>query len=418
MLSSLHTWFNVVIFSRTPETGNSSDEEIFSPRSRAKSNTENYKKSRATKSLSSENLSIKNKAKRASKKVNENAKLKLSKQEQGSSKGDITTVDNEHLKATIENKSKPINVEKAKSTSIRKKNSNDCVDASLRNVNDGNSNQENCTILGDNSKRKAADKLAPLFTKRRKPDPDTIAARRLFLQPDITDKSTKSVDRKATAYNALPFPAVSHVTQLSNSSYDKVSSFNIPEKICHRYVPVLNADSYKCIMDFSEATLEPSKNIIKPKVQEALTEIEKSCLDARRMWDTISLNVKAPSNKTVSPKTKSKRSKQVEARVLVEYKDKEDRTENCCWTYKYRPKSSQEVVGNEEAAGKLREWLNRWKGTFMNEDVSSGDEFYSSDCSYSGINGNNQVAVLLGPHGSGKTASVYAVAEEFGYSLV
>ena len=397
-------------------TGNSSDEEIFSPRSRAKSNTEGWKKSRATKSLSSESLSINSKAKRASKKVNENAKLKLGKQEQGSSKDDNITVDNEHSKAKIENKGKPMKVEKPKSTSIRKKNLNDRVDASLRNVNDGNSNQENCTILGDNSKRKAADKLAPLFTKRRKPDPDTIAARRLFLQPDITDKSSKSVDRKATVYNALPFPAVSHVAQLSNSSYDEMSSFNIPEKICHRYVPVLNADSYKCIIDFSETKLEPSGNIIKPKVQEALTEIEKSCLDARRMWDTISLKVKAPSNKTASPKTKSKRSKQAEARELVEYKDKEDRTENCCWTYKYRPKSSKEVVGNEKAAGKLREWLNGW--TFINEDVSSGDEFYSSDCSYSGINGNNQVAVLLGPHGSGKTASVYAVAEEFGYSVL
>ena len=399
-------------------TGNSSDEEIFTSKSRNKSNTENCKKSRTTKSLSSENLSIKAKTKRASKKVNENAKLKLGKQEQGSSKDDIITVDNEHLKAKIENKSKPKKLEKPKSTSTRKKNLNDCIDTSLRNVNDGNSNQENCTILADNSKRKATDKLAPLFTKRRKPDPDTVAARRLFLQPDITDKTTKSVDRKVIVYNTLPFPVVSHVTQLSNSSYDKTSSFNIPEKICHRYVPVVNADSYKCIMDFSEAKLEPPRNIIKPKVQEALTEIEKNCLDARRMWDTISLNVKAAPNKTASPKTKSKRSKQVEARELVEYKDKADRTENCCWTYKYRPKSSQEVVGNEEAAGKLREWLNGWKGTFTNEDVSSGDEFYSSDCSYSGINGNNQVAVLLGPHGSGKTASVYAVAEEFGYSVL
>ena len=65
------------MFSCTPGTGNSSDEEIFSSRRRTKSITENCKKPRATKSLSSENLSIKGKAKRASKKVNENAKLKL-----------------------------------------------------------------------------------------------------------------------------------------------------------------------------------------------------------------------------------------------------------------------------------------------------------------------------------------------------
>lgn len=65
----------------------------------------------------------------------------------------------------------------------------------------------------------------------------------------------------------------------------------------------------------------------------------------------------------------------------------------------------------------MKEWLTGWRATFTNEDVNTSDEFYSTDCSSdTKIIENNQVAVLLGPCGSGKTASVYAVAEEFGYT--
>ena len=48
-------------------------------------------------------------------------------------------------------------------------------------------------------------------------------------------------------------------------------------------------------------------------------------------------------------------------------------------------------------------------------DSSSGDEFADSDSNDSS-NGNlpNNTAILIGPHGCGKTAAVYAVANELG----
>ncbi|OAD55277.1 ATPase family AAA domain-containing protein 5, partial [Eufriesea mexicana] len=131
------------------------------------------------------------------------------------------------------------------------------------------------------------------------------------------------------------------------------------------------------------------------------------------MWSVISLIVKEQPNKIILTKTRSKKNKQSEKKEGIE-----DSFECCSWTYKYRPKSSQEIVGNEEAVAKLKEWLLGWKAIFTNEDVSSGDEFYSSDSSSSKMIENNQVAVLLGPHGCGKTASVYAVANEFGYTVL
>ncbi|XP_076655766.1 enhanced level of genomic instability 1 [Halictus rubicundus] len=282
----------------------------------------------------------------------------------------------------------------------------------------------NDCVNGNSSKlkRKTADKLAPLFTKRRKPDPDVLAARRLFLQPDVTDKS-KTVDRKATPVNGtLPFPVISHVTQLSNLqvSCNETNGFHIPEKLCIKYIPAINVSDYKSTMDFSEVKLKPSKNM-KAKIPEVLTEIEKICTDTRKIWSVVSLISKGHaknSNKTVSPRSRTKRNKLLGEGKIIEEKNTEDQFENCSWTYKYRPKTVEEVVGNEEAATKLKEWLIGWKATFRNEDNSSGDEFYSSDSVSSRIHENNQVAVLLGPHGSGKTASVYAVAEEFGYTVL
>ncbi|XP_076242748.1 enhanced level of genomic instability 1 isoform X2 [Calliopsis andreniformis] len=400
-------------------SGYSSDEELFSPKSKAKLGMENLKRSELSKSLPSENLSIKNKSKKRTAKPMNDSKLKLKRQEQESPKDEDKIQNGEHLKAKIDNKNNIIKSVKDKSTLVHKKSMNNCTDISLRNKKSVTSNQEDCIIINDdNLQRKSTDKLAPLFIKRQKPDPETIAARRLFLQSDITDKSSKSTDHKVNVCNTLPFPVISHITQLNKSDSNKMNSFNILEKVSDQYVPTFNVNDYKFIMDFSEVKSKSPKNINKPKVQEVLIEIEKNCSDVKKMWDTVSLAVKGVSTDAVSPKTRTKRGKQTEKREGAECRNK-NQIENCCWTYKYRPKKSEEVVGNEEAAAKLREWLIGWRATFTNENVSSSDEFYSTDCSSDvRINENNQVAVLLGPYGSGKTASVYAVAEEFGYTVL
>ncbi|XP_053981317.1 ATPase family AAA domain-containing protein 5 isoform X1 [Hylaeus volcanicus] len=388
---------------------NVSVEEILSPRSKTKLNMEKSKKSERIKSVCSENLLLNNKSKKSiPKKLQELEQLECE---------DIIIQDKKHSKTQFENKHKFMS-HKCESILTQNKNLTDFVDSNLENVTEVKLNKTNCIINDDNSKRKPTDKLAPLFTKRQKPDPETIAARQLFLQPDITDKSNKNIDRKVNSFGVLPFPSISHVTQLTKLSSNLIDNFDIPEKICNQYVPDLNIYNYKCVIDVSEIKLKLPKNIKKPKVQEVLTEIEKNCPDVREMWNIILFAFGRNSNKAVTLKTKSKRSKQSEKSETSKHKHKSDEIEGCSWTYKYRPKNAKEVVGNEEAAAKLREWLIGWKATFTNENDSSGDEFYSSDSSYSRISGNNQVAVLLGPHGSGKTATVYALAEEFGYTVL
>ncbi len=63
------------------------------------------------------------------------------------------------------------------------------------------------------------------------------------------------------------------------------------------------------------------------------------------------------------------------------------------WSEKHRPRSLDEMVGNEEARAKLILWLKKWKP-------------------------GGKAALLVGPPGTGKTTSVHLVAEELGYQLV
>ena len=63
------------------------------------------------------------------------------------------------------------------------------------------------------------------------------------------------------------------------------------------------------------------------------------------------------------------------------------------WTEKYRPKSLEEMVGNDEGRAKLSLWVKKWKP-------------------------GGKAALLVGPPGTGKTTTVHLVAGKLGLNLV
>lgn len=63
------------------------------------------------------------------------------------------------------------------------------------------------------------------------------------------------------------------------------------------------------------------------------------------------------------------------------------------WTEKHRPKTLEEMVGNDEGRAKLLLWLKKWKP-------------------------GSRAALLVGPPGTGKTTTVHLVAEKLGLNLV
>lgn len=137
--------------------------------------------------------------------------------------------------------------------------------------------------------------------------------------------------------------------------------------------------------------------------------MEKDCESVRSMWQTIS---SSSNNSQVKQPTPKRRGRKKAAQKQTEQEESKI-PQNRIFTEKYRPKCSGDVVGNDGAVKKLRDWLESWR-TKPKESDSSSDDFYSSDGS-EGRTDRDQVVVLLGPHGSGKTASVFAIAEEFGY---
>uniref|UniRef100_S4R7R2 AAA+ ATPase domain-containing protein n=1 Tax=Petromyzon marinus TaxID=7757 RepID=S4R7R2_PETMA len=99
------------------------------------------------------------------------------------------------------------------------------------------------------------------------------------------------------------------------------------------------------------------------------------------------------------------------------------------WTEKYQPRSKDEIIGNSAAVRKLHGWLKEWKSradreaerasrrekteSQENQSESGDDESSSSEDEDSLCHG----MLLTGPPGVGKTAAVYACAQELGFKV-
>ncbi|XP_051014050.1 ATPase family AAA domain-containing protein 5 [Acomys russatus] len=108
---------------------------------------------------------------------------------------------------------------------------------------------------------------------------------------------------------------------------------------------------------------------------------------------------------------------------------KDSGTEDMLWTEKYQPQNSSELIGNELAVKKLHSWLKDWKRRAeleekqnlkgkrdeKQEDLSGSMDFKGSsdDEEYRLCN----TILITGPTGVGKTAAVYACAQELGFKI-
>jgi flagellar biosynthesis GTPase FlhF len=104
------------------------------------------------------------------------------------------------------------------------------------------------------------------------------------------------------------------------------------------------------------------------------------------------------------------------------------------WTEKYQFKNEDDIVTNNSQLERLKEWLTNWKSILSKESCSdvasskdesdsdawSGSE-YSNSSESTAANSNKKFysnAILLsGPHGCGKTSSIYSVAKQLGFKV-
>ncbi|XP_029339759.1 ATPase family AAA domain-containing protein 5 isoform X2 [Mus caroli] len=104
-------------------------------------------------------------------------------------------------------------------------------------------------------------------------------------------------------------------------------------------------------------------------------------------------------------------------------------TEDMLWTEKYQPQNSNELIGNELAVKKLYSWLKDWKRRAELEerhnlkgkrDEKEEDLSDSTDFKGSSDDEENRLCntvLITGPTGVGKTAAVYACAQELGFKI-
>ncbi|KAM3922898.1 ATPase family AAA domain-containing protein 5 [Leptodactylus fuscus] len=103
--------------------------------------------------------------------------------------------------------------------------------------------------------------------------------------------------------------------------------------------------------------------------------------------------------------------------------------EDVLWTEKYQPQNSSELIGNSAAIHRLHSWLKEWKiraekeekrnqlqktGKDKDDTWDTGDFHNNEDSDEDSL---CNTLLISGPPGVGKTAAVYACAQELGFKV-
>ncbi|KAM6957192.1 ATPase family AAA domain-containing protein 5 [Aplochiton taeniatus] len=103
--------------------------------------------------------------------------------------------------------------------------------------------------------------------------------------------------------------------------------------------------------------------------------------------------------------------------------------EDVLWTEKYQPQHSTDVIGNTASVRKLHSWLKEWKRRADREErkklkekkQEEGSNDSDWDCgeeeSQDGEDTACNALLITGPTGVGKTAAIYACAQELGFKV-
>ncbi|NXS06498.1 ATAD5 protein, partial [Neodrepanis coruscans] len=107
-------------------------------------------------------------------------------------------------------------------------------------------------------------------------------------------------------------------------------------------------------------------------------------------------------------------------------------SEDMLWTEKYQPQDSSELVGNKKEIERLHSWLKEWKKRAdleekrnqkgekedkEHEDSMSSLDFKDSKSDLEEETSLCNTVLITGPPGVGKTAAVYACAQELGFKI-
>jgi hypothetical protein len=170
-----------------------------------------------------------------------------------------------------------------------------------------------------------------------------------------------------------------------------------------------------------------------PSKMQKIVEEEKEIVEVK---ETVQIETVTTTITTTTTTTNNK----IETPLPVVIK--KELTEELLWTEKYQFKNENEIVTNNSQLERLKEWLNNWKTLLSKESKYAAnnnnnkaswydsDSDYSCDSDYSNadsvssnghlVNGKkfySNAILLSGPHGCGKTSSIYSIAKQLGFKV-
>ncbi|XP_044736433.1 ATPase family AAA domain-containing protein 5 [Chrysoperla carnea] len=248
-------------------------------------------------------------------------------------------------------------------------------------------------------------KLAPLFIKKSTPklDKQSTEAKKNFLQSGLPDQCIRIIEKQKVQenYEYTLFPLISHVLQSEQIEYISKTSDEIWTKTLRTESDLINPPStLNNILTLGLFTnCLCSTNNQKPNLMPSTKHSDTKKL----IKEFKKVNSKFPVN-TIYRNFKTRFDSKLDNDLL-----------NLLWTEKYKPISTQDIIGNTKSVAELKEWLSNWvvnkekklkhhesDSDFMDSEVDSRDSF---SC-------RANTCVLIGPNGSGKTTAVYAIAND------
>ncbi|XP_005101852.1 uncharacterized protein LOC101848052 [Aplysia californica] len=327
--------------------------------------------------------------------------------------------------------------------------------------------------------KKVPGKLAPIFTKVKAAeeeapipveDPEKARLKREFLMSGVPEE-LKRLIASNTLSNVSgdypPFPKHNHTQQLDGQTVHK-SLVQLKVKIRGSDGQVSPGDyvesknwsrmAFSRELDYQDAALVPFKNFsahpILPKefVNVVLADFQNS--DGKFPFKETYQYLQ--SQLTLGGMSGAELSKKCPAETLedsvivvddegpqAETSEELARSQlykNCLWSDLHFPNNSKHLIGNAKAIQHMKEWLVEWKLLMEKEasrekkgkkkgrsltkekseskesDWSDDSDFIDSDEEEEDLSLCNTI-VITGPHGVGKTSSVYALAQEMGFKV-